>query len=140
MSGGDKAKAAPGGALGHGLTGPAGAAAVRAAAAAARVRLDPADVTEVAAGLARRSAVLAALRDVRPDARTAAVGVGAGGMPLRADAGPPYALARPVSEFVADARAGYVLLAWPGGPAPDDAPGENLVADDALAAELEANA
>ena len=122
---------------------------VAGAARAARLRLAPGDAAAIAAALRPVTALLAGLGDVRPHPAGGAVGVGAGGMPLRADAGPPYAMDRPARELAPAARGGFVLvprLAVPNGsgdtrpavrrfdaadPVPDAA------GDDALAAELE---
>jgi aspartyl-tRNA(Asn)/glutamyl-tRNA(Gln) amidotransferase subunit C len=40
----------------------------------------------------------------------AAIGVGDGGMPLRADKGPPYELARDISSFAPSVRDGFLLV------------------------------
>ena len=37
-------------------------------------------------------------------------GVAAGGMPLRLDAGPPYALARPLETFAPSTRDAFILV------------------------------
>jgi Asp-tRNA(Asn)/Glu-tRNA(Gln) amidotransferase C subunit len=83
---------------------------VRRAAASARLRLGDGDAAAIAAALAPVAALLAPLRDVRPEPAGGAVGVGAGGMPLRADAGPPYDLARSARELAPAARAGYIVV------------------------------
>ena len=120
---------------------------VRRAAAFARLTLAPGRAAELAAELAPLAALLEPLSRVRPEPAGGAVGVGAGGMPLRADAGPPYDLARPAREVAPAARAGYVLvprLAAADEPPPAargaGPPADDPVGDDALAAELELGA
>lgn len=137
-----------------------GEADVRRAAAFARVALPPGRAAEIAAELAPLVALLDPLRHVRPEPAGGAVGVGAGGMPLRLDAGPAYDLARSPRELAAATRAGYVVVprATPGPVTPLGAdPGAldarggtsaadgldadglvtDVLADDAFAAELE---
>jgi hypothetical protein len=122
------------------------------AARAARLPLATGDAAAVAAALRPVGALLAALAHVRPHPAGGAVGVGAGGMPLRADAGPPYAMDRPARELAPAARGGFVLVPRL---AALNAPGEarppvrrfdaadavpDAGGDDALAAELELGA
>jgi Asp-tRNA(Asn)/Glu-tRNA(Gln) amidotransferase C subunit len=128
---------------------------VQRAAAFAWLALAAGEAERIAAALAPAADLLRALDDVRPEAAGGAVGVGAGGMPLRADAGPAYDLARPLRDLAPASRKGYVLLPQlPAEPpnarrspdgAPDGAPAtESVTADalvaDALAAELELGA
>lgn len=124
----------------------------RRAAASARLTLGDAQATAVGADLAAALAFLAPLRDVRAEAGGGAVGVGAGGMPLRADEGPAYAMARPLPAFAPATRAGFVLVprlaAGPSREATLDAGqgtgdhrlNDDALGDDALAAELELGA
>lgn len=137
----------------------------RRAAASARLTPDDARASALGADLAAGLAFLAPLRDVRPEAGGGAVGVGAGGMPLRADDGPPYAMARPLRALAPAFRAGFVLVPRLAGvsrtpalgignravenggrahrtvdPLGDDAFGDDVLGDDALAAELELGA
>jgi hypothetical protein len=119
------------------------------AARAARLPLATGDAAAIAAALRPVVALLAHLGDVRPHPSGGAVGVGAGGMPLRADAGPPYEMDRPARELAPAARGGFVLM--PRLPVPDgsgdprppvrrfDAADAvpDAAGDDALAAELE---
>lgn len=83
---------------------------VRHIAALARLGLDaervPALVQELN-GILGHMAVLAKVDT--PDARPA-TGVGAGGMPLREDAGPPYPLARERDEFAPQMKDGFFLV------------------------------
>ena len=51
-----------------------------------------------------------ALQKVDTSGVTAVEGVGDAGMPLRADGGPPYALARAREEFAPEARDGFLLV------------------------------
>lgn len=128
---------------------------VQAAAKRARIAIDGADVAALTAALNDALARLEPLRHARIDIRGGAIGVGAGGMPLRADVGPPYAMARPARALAASSRAGYVLVPRLGGnaatdqlPARGDMPNgdartgspPDLLGDDALAAELELGA
>jgi len=65
---------------------------------------------DLGADLAAALTFLAPLRHVRLDAGGGAVGVGAGGMPLRADEGPAYAMARPLRTIAPATRAGFILV------------------------------
>jgi Asp-tRNA(Asn)/Glu-tRNA(Gln) amidotransferase C subunit len=116
---------------------------VRRAATSAGLRLSDADAGAMAAELVPVAALFAALRTVRPDHAGGAVGVGAGGMPLRADAGPPYQLARSAAEIAPAARAGYLLVPRAADVGvPGDAAGDASERADALAvaAELDPDA
>ena len=77
-----------------------GEADVQRAAAFARLGLTAGAAAAIAAELAPVVAFLGALGDTKREPTGGAVGVGAGGMPLRADDGPPYDLARPDRKSV----------------------------------------
>ena len=117
-------------------------AAMRAAAARARVAVAPERGSELAAWLRDELATLAgALGGARPGPDGVAVGVGAGGMPLRADGGAPYAMARPLALVAPATRLGYVLVPRLAPEAVDrSAPprgaGVDALAEDAFTAEL----
>lgn len=122
---------------------------VRHVAALARIGLDDARVPALVAELNRILEHMEVLRRVKTAADVAPVaGVGAGGMPLRDDAGPQYPLAHPRSSFAPAMRAHLFLVprlathtAAEGGPTDgvaDDAVDSSVddaVAADALAAE-----
>lgn len=120
-------------------SGPAAEAALAEACRAARVALPEgtgsAHAHRLRAAVTRLDAAFAGVRG-GPDGL--AVGVGAGGMPLREDGGPPVAMARPLDFVAPRTRLGFVLvprlavaLQLSAGERPDPA-----VADDAFGAEL----
>jgi len=78
-------------------------------AALARLGLDDARVPALVAELNGILGHMDVLRRVKTDAPPVA-GVGAGGMPLRADDGPPYPLAHPRSDVAPAMRAGFYLV------------------------------
>jgi Asp-tRNA(Asn)/Glu-tRNA(Gln) amidotransferase C subunit len=116
----------------------------------ARVAVDDAGTRALQTALADALRRLAPLRAVQADIRGAAVGVGAGGMPLRADSGPAYAMTRAAAALAPASRLGMVLVPRLGGAAgtrgprsaearPDTA-APDMLGDDDLAAELELGA
>ena len=82
---------------------------VRHVAALARIGLDDARVPALAAELSGILVHMDVLRRVKTDMAPVA-GVGAGGMPLRDDAGPQYPLAHPRGDFAPAMRAGFFLV------------------------------
>ncbi|GJG87586.1 hypothetical protein tb265_27670 [Gemmatimonadetes bacterium T265] len=82
---------------------------VRHVAALARLGLDDARVPALVAELNGILVHMDALRRVKTDGAPVA-GVGAGGMPLRDDAGPPYPLAYPREDVGPAMRAGFYLV------------------------------
>ena len=116
---------------------------VRRAAASARLSLSDARVAALTAELAPIAVLLAPLHGVRPDINGGAVGVGAGGMPLRSDEGPAYQMTRPFREIAPVVRAGYVLIPRASADAAADPatgdgdPVADVLGDDALRAEME---
>jgi hypothetical protein len=121
---------------------PAAEAAVLRAAAQARVALPAGAAADVAVWLRSAVAELAgALAGARPGPEGVAVGVGAGGMPLRPDAGPPLLMQRPLALVVPASRLGFVLVPRLAPEPVSTTPGvrhagDDARADDAFAAEL----
>ena len=83
---------------------------VRHVASLARLALDEARVPALVAELGGILGHMAALRRVDTRTTSRAAGVGAGGMPLRADEGPAYPLARPREAFAPAMRDGLFLV------------------------------
>lgn len=79
-------------------------------AALARLAVPPEQRPGLAAELGGILAHMAVLRDVDVRGVEPATGVGAGGMPLRADEGPPLTLGRPLSDFAPAMRDGFFLV------------------------------
>ena len=78
-------------------------------AALARLGLDEARVPALVAELNGILVHMDVLARVKTDG-TPVGGVGAGGMPLRDDEGPPYALAHPKGDVAPAMRAGFFLV------------------------------
>lgn len=116
---------------------------VRHVAALARLGLDDGRVPALVAELNSILGHMDVLRRVKTEDAPAVVGVGAGGMPLRDDAGPQYPLAHDRRSFAPAMRAGLFLVprlathAAADGVADDavDSSVDDAVAADALAAE-----
>ncbi len=83
---------------------------VRHIAALARLGLEPERVPELVRELNGILAHMDVLARVKTKLVEPVVGVGAGGMPLRADDGAPYALARPREAFAPEMRDGFFLV------------------------------
>jgi aspartyl-tRNA(Asn)/glutamyl-tRNA(Gln) amidotransferase subunit C len=83
---------------------------VRHIAALARLGLEPERVPELVRELNGILAHMDVLSRVKTSLVEPVVGVGAGGMPLRADDGAPYALARPREDFAPEMRDGFFLV------------------------------
>jgi DNA mismatch repair protein MutH len=117
-------------------------AAMHEAASRARVAVAPERKADLAAWFGNELATISgALGGARSGPDRVAVGVGAGGMPLRSDGGAPYAMARPLALVAPVTRLGYVLVPRlapdvPDRTAPARAPGSDVVAEDAFTAEL----
>lgn len=100
---------------------------VRHVAALARLALDESRVPALVAELDGILGHMAALRKVDTRTTSPAAGIGAGGMPLRADEGPPYRLSHPRAAFAPALRDGFFVvprLATHGGGAGEPAGGE----------------
>ncbi len=83
---------------------------VRHIASLARLGLDPERIPSLVAELNRILEHMDALRAVPSRSDQRVVGVSAGGMPLRADAGPPIPLARTRDEFAPAMRDGFFVV------------------------------
>ena len=83
---------------------------VRHIAALARLGLEPERVPALVAELNGILAHMHVLSKVNTSVVEAVEGVGAGGMPLRADGGAPDALARPLEAFAPETRDGFFLV------------------------------
>ena len=83
---------------------------VRHIAALARLGLEPERVPALVAELNGILAHMDVLAKVDTSVVEAVEGVGAGGMPLRADGGSPDALARPREAFAPEMRDGFFLV------------------------------
>ncbi|GLC26590.1 Asp-tRNA(Asn)/Glu-tRNA(Gln) amidotransferase subunit GatC [Roseisolibacter agri] len=83
---------------------------VRHIAALARLGLEPERVPALVAELNGILAHMDVLSKVNTSVVQAVEGVGAGGMPLRADGGAPDALARPREAFAPETRDGFFLV------------------------------
>ncbi len=83
---------------------------VRHIAALARLGLEPERVPALVAELNGILAHMDVLSRVNTSVVEAVEGVGAGGMPLRADGGAPDALARPREAFAPETRDGFFLV------------------------------
>ena len=106
---------------------------VRRVAELARLGLPDARVPALAAELNTILDHMAILSRVDTTAAGEAAGVGDGGMPLRADGGAPYPLARAVSAFAPATRDGFLLvprLATHVAPQGTDGTGVDSVGDD----------
>ena len=83
---------------------------VRHIATLARLGLDDGRVPALVAELNGILEHMAVLSKVNTDTASAAEGVGAGGMPLRADAGPQLPLAHARDSFAPQTRDGFLLV------------------------------
>ncbi|MGZ8375968.1 MAG: Asp-tRNA(Asn)/Glu-tRNA(Gln) amidotransferase subunit GatC [Gemmatirosa sp.] len=83
---------------------------VRHIAALARLGLEPERVPDLVRELNGILAHMHVLSHVKTSLVEPVVGVGAGGMPLRADDGEPYALGRPREAFAPEMRDGFFLV------------------------------
>ena len=79
-------------------------------AALARLALDEDAVDRLVGELNGILAHMDLLQKVDTAGVTAVEGVGDAGMPLRADGGPPYPLARAREEFASEMRDGFLLV------------------------------
>ena len=79
-------------------------------AALARLALDERAVDRLVTELNGILEHMDVLQKVDTSGVTAVEGVGDAGMPLRADGGPPYALARAREEFAPQMRDGFLLV------------------------------
>ena len=106
---------------------------VRRVAELARLGLPDARVSSLVAELNTILDHMAVLAKVDTASAQEAAGVGDGGMPLRADSGTPYPLARDVSAFAPAVRDGFLVvprLATHVTPQGTDGTGVDSVADD----------
>ena len=76
----------------------------------ARLGVTDARAGELVSELNRILDHMSALEKVETRGVAEAAGVGAAGMPLRVDAGPPIQLARAVEDFAPSARDGLILV------------------------------
>jgi aspartyl-tRNA(Asn)/glutamyl-tRNA(Gln) amidotransferase subunit C len=76
----------------------------------ARLGVTDARAGELVSELNRILDHMSALEKVETRGVAEAAGVGAAGMPLRVDAGPPIPLARAVEDFAPSARDGLILV------------------------------
>lgn len=76
----------------------------------ARLALDETSVPRLVDELNGILEHMEVLQKVDTTGVTAAEGVGDAGMPLRADAGPPYPLAHPRESFAPETREGFLLV------------------------------
>ena len=76
----------------------------------ARLGVTDARAAELVSELNRILDHMTALEKVETRGVAEAAGVGAAGMPLRVDAGPPIPLARAVEDFAPSARDGLILV------------------------------
>jgi aspartyl-tRNA(Asn)/glutamyl-tRNA(Gln) amidotransferase subunit C len=76
----------------------------------ARIALDEEAVERLVGQLNGILAHMDVLQKVDTSGVTAVEGVGDAGMPLRADGGPPYPLARTREEFAPEMRDGFLLV------------------------------
>ena len=83
---------------------------VRHIAALARIELAPERAGAVVAELNTILGHMDALSKVDTAGVQEAIGVGAGGLPVRADAGPPIPLARSLDAFAPALRDGFLLV------------------------------
>ena len=108
---------------------------VRHIAGLARLGLEPARIPSLVGELNTILSHMDALSKVKTEGAQEAAGVGTGGMPLRDDAGPQLALARPLKAFAPEVKEGFILvprLATHEGSGDDpvaDDEGENVVAE-----------
>lgn len=108
---------------------------VRHIAALARLGLDAGRIPSLVGELNTILSHMDVLSKVKTEGAQEAVGVGDGGMPLRADKGPPLALERDLSSFAPAVRDGFLLVprlatheATDNDPVADDE-GENVIAE-----------
>ena len=83
---------------------------LRRIAALARLGLEPARVPALVEELNAILGHMAVLQRVDTSRTAPVVGVGAGGMPLRADQGPAYQLAQPLAAFAPATRGGFLVV------------------------------
>jgi aspartyl-tRNA(Asn)/glutamyl-tRNA(Gln) amidotransferase subunit C len=83
---------------------------VRRVAALAHIALPDERLDAVASELTAILAHVEVLRSVDVHGEAAVAGVGAQGLPLRADAGPPYPLGRPVDTIAPRMHDGFLLV------------------------------
>ena len=79
-------------------------------AALARIGLDEERIDELVAELRTIVEHMAVLRDVDTEGAVPATGPGAGGTPMREDAGSPIPLARPLESFAPRMHHGFFLV------------------------------
>ncbi len=83
---------------------------VRHVAALARLALSDARIGDAVVELNKILEHMSVLDQVKTDKAAPVDGVGSGGMPLREDAGPPYPLARPLSDFAPKLRDRFLVV------------------------------
>lgn len=83
---------------------------VRHIAALARLGVEPARIPALVGELNTILSHMDVLAKVKTRGAQEAAGVGDGGMPLRADAGPPIPLARDLSSFAPAVRDGFLVV------------------------------
>jgi aspartyl-tRNA(Asn)/glutamyl-tRNA(Gln) amidotransferase subunit C len=99
----------------------------------ARLGVSESRATELVGELNRILDHMSILEKVDTRGVAEAAGVGASGMPLRVDSGPPVPLAHPLADFAPSVRDGLILVPRLASheDAADDEAGEDEVADEA---------
>jgi aspartyl-tRNA(Asn)/glutamyl-tRNA(Gln) amidotransferase subunit C len=97
----------------------------------ARLGVSESRAAELVGELNRILDHMSILEKVKTEGVAEAAGVGASGMPLRVDAGPPVPLARPLGDFAPSLRDGLILVPRLASHENAGAAADDEVADDA---------